>query len=85
MDDFDDLWSAILAKLPTEPPEPRDRIRLWTNGDEILGMSELRIEGIADLFDALGFVAHTGYYDPVEDNRNDQVDYNTGYYYVSLD
>lgn len=43
-----------------------------------------RNEGIADLLETMGFDVNTGYYDPVEDERNHEVDRNTGYYYVTI-
>ena len=82
------LWKNILSKLPTESTEElldhRQHIKLWTNGDEILGKHEERIEGIADLLETMGFDVNTGYYDPEEDARNHEVDRNTGYYYVTI-
>ena len=81
------LFREIIAKLPTEPEDVLDTrqiVRLWTNGDEILGKNEDRIEGIANLLEAIGFDVNTGYYDPLEDERNHEVDRNTGYYYVTI-
>ena len=43
-------------------------------------------ENIADLFDALYAcqTVNTGYYDPEEDARNNEVDSHTGFYYVTV-
>lgn len=88
MEDYEGIWEAIIARLPTDPVEmlldDRQHIKLWTNGDEILGKNEERIEGIADLFESIGFDVRTGYYDPAEDERNHEVDRNTGYYYMTI-
>lgn len=55
-------------------------------GDEILTETEEQADRIADLLEALGFdYANTGYYDPEEDERNNEVDDRTGKWYVSVD
>lgn len=55
-------------------------------GDEILTDTEEQADKIADLLEALGFdYANTGYYDPEEDERNNEVDDRTGKWYVSVD
>lgn len=33
---------------------------------------------------SLSGTVNTGYYDPIEDERNNEVDCNTGYYYVTI-
>ena len=57
-----------------------------SNGDLILNASESKIETLADLFDQLSEdghgVATTGYYDPEEDERNNEVDVYTGLHYL---
>ena len=54
----------------------------------ILSASESKIEALADLFDQLygyGYgSATTGYYDPEEDEENDEVDAYTGLYYLII-
>lgn len=54
----------------------------------ILNASESKIEALADLFDQLygyGFgSATTGYYDPIEDEKNNEVDIYTGLYYLTI-
>lgn len=57
-----------------------------SNYEEILSANESEIEALANLFDQLygeGTV-NTGYYDPVEDERNGAVDAYTGLYYVTI-
>ena len=64
---------------------------VWSNGCEILCKSEEIAEGIADLLTQLYMSQNeevtpiTGYYDPKEDKRNNEEDYCTGWYYVTLD
>ena len=56
------------------------------DGTEILSADESEIEALANFFDQLygeGTV-NTGYYDPVEDKRNNEVDAYTGLYYVTI-
>lgn len=72
---------AIFELLPKEPSN------IWTDGTDILCKTESMAEAIADLFDAMFRtpIAHTGYYDPEEDERNNEVTESTGYYYVDFD
>jgi len=66
---------------------PHEDARIWAHdGDEILCETEQTAETIADLFDALygEETVNTGYYDPVEDERNGETDCRTGYYYVQI-
>lgn len=71
----------IFQLLPNRPS------RIWSDGSEILCQTESMAEAIADLFDAMYGVpiAHTGYYDPDEDERNNEVTESTGFYYVDFD
>lgn len=76
------IVDAIMELLPKEP----DPGRFWCNGEEILTSTENEAECLADFFDQLygeGTV-NTGYYDPEEDKRNNEVDKYTGYYYVNF-
>ena len=56
------------------------------DGGLILNTSESKIETLADLFDQLNEDGHgmatTGYYDPEEDERNNEVDIFTGLHYL---
>lgn len=54
--------------------------------DEILGTNESEIEALANFFDQLfGMrVVNTGYYDPMEDAENGELDAYSGLYYVSI-
>ena len=42
------------------------------------------INHVADILDALGFTATTGYYDPAEDKKANISDKLTGYYYCDM-
>lgn len=57
-----------------------------SNRTEILSKDESEVEAIANLFDQLygEGTCNTGYYDPVEDARNNEVDAYTGLYYVTI-
>jgi hypothetical protein len=64
---------------------------IWSAGDEILCKTESADDALADMFETL-YVAqgeeiliNTGYYDPVEDERNNEVDGFTGWWYVNID
>lgn len=58
----------------------------WTDGEEILCKTEKQAEVFADFFEDIGFdYVNTGYYNPIEDERNNKVDDHTGYWYVSVD
>lgn len=56
------------------------------DGTEILSAVEEEVEALANLFDQLygEGTCNTGYYDPEEDKRNNEVDAYTGLYYVSI-
>ena len=74
-------WKIVIDALPTRPKNGRV---FWQNGDEILSKDEKAINAMADFLDAMGADACTGYYDPVEDERNGETNELTGYYYVSI-
>lgn len=87
IDDREELakwtWEAITAAMDYAPYE-KGHIRY--KGNEILCDTEIRAEAIGDFLEALGFFyVRTGYYDPVEDERNGEVDDYTGWYYVDFD
>jgi len=57
-----------------------------SNYSEILSSNESDIEVLNKLFTQLygKYTVNTGYYDPVEDERNNEVDVYTGMYYVTI-
>lgn len=56
------------------------------DGTEILSTNREEIEALANFFDQLyeDPCINTGYYDPEEDKRNNEVDAYTGLYYMSI-
>ena len=74
-----------------------DRLRdysegdIWTTGNEILCKTEEVANALADMFECLykahgeEIIVNTGYYDPVEDERNGEVDRYTGWWYINID
>lgn len=77
--------------------EITDRLRdysegdIWSSGDEILCKTESAADAIADMFECLyraqdeDVLINTGYYDPEEDKRNNEMDRFTGWWYVNID
>ena len=90
-DRIDRFLKDLLWALPKEPRGgPDEDPGFWTDGDEILCPSEAESEILAtfleDVLRELSSIAiSTGYYDPKEDVRNDEVDEHTGFYYVKFE
>lgn len=63
---------------------------VWSTGDEILCRTESAADAIADLIESLyradGEEARlcTGYYDPIIDAHNNELDRFTGWWYVDI-
>ena len=77
-------WTYILKCL--DKYTDQNRHGYWTDGEEILCKTEEAAEYLADFLEDIGFdYVHTGYYDPEEDKRNNEVDDHTGWYYVTVD
>lgn len=73
------IWDLILKMLPDKPNT------YWTNGDEILCDDEVNTEVISKALTAIiGDNLVTGWYDPEEDARNQDIDEFTGYNYIRL-
>ena len=89
-DDYgmDAAWeyvNVIIKSLPNVFTDDTDNAMIATNGDELLFRKESDCERFADALDkyVFGFAeCHTGYYDPQDDMRSDEVDENTGWYYI---
>ena len=77
------IYMMLLRALPHSRPEPGDT-GIWSNEDVILCPSAKAANIIADMLDAIGFDAVTGYYDPDEDAGDGEVDDCTGYWYVDV-
>ena len=81
-----DWASVIIERLPDYAEG-----NIWTNGDDILCKTESAADALADMFEYLykmqdeEILVNTGYYDPEEDKRNNEVDRNTGWWYVNID
>lgn len=80
-----DWMKVIMNSLPKKPND------IWTDGSEILVKSEDAADNIADTIELL-YLAQgedicvcTGYFDPDEDKRNDEVNECTEFYYVRVD
>lgn len=78
---FEKVWD-IMSELPSKPGS-----RFWCDGSEILCKNEDEADAVANFIDSIigDSVTHTGYYDPKEDERSNEVDDHTGYYYVDFD
>lgn len=63
---------------------------IWSAGDEILCKTESAADALADIFECLyssqgeDILVNTGYYDPAEDERSNEVDRYTGWWYVNI-
>ena len=90
---FEMVWSNFVKHLPTEEDWAKDyklnSIDVWyyADTDEILCRTEDLAEMIANIIESISGekMAHTGYYDPEEDERDDCVDCRTSWYYVDWD
>lgn len=78
------IWTYLLQSLQLNTEH--NRHGFWTDGEEILCRTENQAESIADFLEDMGFdYVQTGYYDPIIDERNNEIDDHTGYWYVSID
>lgn len=80
-------YNQILENLPTELQSCDDNPRMWSNGCDIMCETEVIANVIADFLKSIGVTdnATTGYFDPVEDERNNEVNECTGFYYVTCE
>lgn len=77
-------WTFLIMSL--QKHEAENRRGYWTDGEEILCKTEAAAEHLANFLEDIGFdIVHTGYYDPEEDRRNNEVNDHTGWYYVNID
>lgn len=80
-------WFETIIKSLVEHPTYNIR----SNGEEILLKTEDGANAIADLLESLyaangeEVIAITGYYNPEEDEKNNQIDNNTGWWYVTIE
>ena len=79
-------WFEMIAKNLRDYSEGE----IWSSGDEILCKTESAANTLADMFTTLyrtqgeEIVVNTGYYDPEEDRRNNEVDRHTAWWYVNI-
>lgn len=93
LDDYENhimmnAWIEFCNHLPEEPVSEYGYKRpVWCDGEIILCESENLAETVADMFELITGECdcHTGYYDPEEDERNNEVNDHTGWYYVDFD
>lgn len=86
----DPAWEYIQSIIDRVPNIYKDDlewldVEIATDGDILLFKYETDCETIADALDDHVFGSHechTGYYDPEEDRRNDEIDEHTGWYYI---
>ena len=77
-------WEHLINSLFDN--KEQNKHGFWTDGEEILCTTEEQAEVLADFLEDLGFdCVHTGYYDPKEDERNNEVNDHTGCWYVNID
>ena len=92
---FENVWDRFVRHLPTEEDWAKDEqlgrnsIDVWyyEDADEILCRSEELADMIGNIIESISGekMAHTGYYDPKEDEMDNCVDGRTGWYYVYWD
>lgn len=83
-------FEDILHRLPGKDIDLDDNMfGIWVDKDTILCLDEYDAEDIADWLEEFpfmeGYVVQTGYFDPEEDERMDEVDEYTGLAYVTVD
>lgn len=85
-----EIFYDILENLHRFPDRAETSAKIWSDGFMILCNSEDAADKIADWFEELieengkHCCATTGYFDPEEDARNNEVDELTGWYYVNI-
>lgn len=86
---FESVWYRFAKHLPKEEDYEHNSIDVWYSevSDQIMCRSEELAEMIADILEDISgeHEAHTGYYDPAEDEKSGCTDDRTGWYYVDYD
>lgn len=83
---FTAFYESLCKNLPSSAEED-----IWSDGSMILCKDEKTAETIANVLELMykkeeiDVVIVTGYYNPIDDARNDEVDMYTGWYYVSME
>lgn len=81
---YDKVFCSFAETLPKAPS---NNVDVWTDGSEILCRTESIATAIANGLDAISGSPEsvTGYYNPVEDAINGEIDDHTGWWYVDFD
>ncbi len=81
----DFTFEALEAALKKTEAEGKNKHGIHLAGEtELLCKTETQAEGIADFLEDLGFEdIRTGYYNPKEDEQNEETDEYSGLYYVN--
>lgn len=82
---LNNLHEMMIAMMDVADADGNGIKGFWHNGDEFLFEREEDCESVANFLRALNFPdVHTDYYDPEEDERNNEVDELTGWYYCDF-
>lgn len=76
------VFQILANSLPREPES--DSAFWYDGGDDILCRTAELADTLADWLDDHGYCSVTGYFDPVDDEREKCVDQLTGWYYVTI-
>lgn len=85
------LLDRLLEGLPKVPGYrlASGKPGFWSDGDMILCPTEASCENVTDFLQSIlrdnSIVVQTGYYDPLEDHRNQECNDHTGFYYISFE
>ncbi len=88
---MNELLNMLLEHLPREPRsyDTSDDPGFWSDGDMILCPSETDCGIVADFLQDMlrdsTVTVTTGYFDPFEDQRNNECDDYTGFHYISFE
>lgn len=84
-----ELFQSVIDALPSSPPAKgtEEEFPIWTDGTEILCRTEWLAWTIANILDNImgKEFTHYHFYDPEEDQRSNEVDDHTGWWYVDFD
>lgn len=76
------IWDYFIQSL--DDNTENNTHGFWTDGTDILCKTEEEAKGVANFLQDMGFDSvSTGYYDPVQDERDGCVDDKTGYWFIS--
>lgn len=76
------IWSYLIESLLEN--EENNAHGFWTDGTDILCKTEEESKSVANFLEDMGFDSvSTGYYDPIDDERNGCVDEKTGCWFIS--